>query len=121
MYDWVTIENGKRLDFFEYLYVKIRNFEVHFHHITICRKVLHDGIMQKLLQMLQKLYVKKGVQTLEKYTTIVTDRLHGALLGLVLEKKVILLDNSYGKNKTYYDTWLRDNKNISFADSLQYS
>lgn len=43
-----------------------------------------------------------------QYDHIVTSRLHGAIFGLLLDRKVTILDNSYGKNSRYYDSWLKD-------------
>ncbi|MDR8470449.1 polysaccharide pyruvyl transferase, partial [Acinetobacter baumannii] len=39
------------------------------------------------------------------------------ILSLLLDKKIILLDNSYGKNKAYYDAWLKDSDNIKVVES----
>lgn len=35
----------------------------------------------------------------------ITSRLHGAILGLLLDREVELLDNSYGKNSRYFTQW----------------
>ena len=32
-------------------------------------------------------------------------RLHGLILGILMDKKVIIVDNKYNKCKNYYDTW----------------
>ncbi|ANU37675.1 polysaccharide pyruvyl transferase family protein [Vibrio scophthalmi] len=42
------------------------------------------------------------------YHEVQTDRLHGFLLSYLLGKKVILFDNSYGKNRRYFNTWFED-------------
>lgn len=42
------------------------------------------------------------------YGNIVTDRLHTAIAGLLLDRYVTLLPNSYHKNRSMYDTWLRN-------------
>jgi exopolysaccharide biosynthesis predicted pyruvyltransferase EpsI len=39
--------------------------------------------------------------------TIVTDRLHFAILALILKREVVLLPNSYHKNRSMYETWLK--------------
>jgi len=39
---------------------------------------------------------------------VVTDRLHGHILSLLAGFPHILLNNNYGKNFTYYDTWSKD-------------
>src|SRR6266496_4567 len=47
-----------------------------------------------------------GVDLLSRYETIITNRLHAILLGLLLGRKVKAWDNSYGKLSGYYDAWL---------------
>ncbi len=60
----------------------------------------------------QKIYfhrtINKGIQFVSKYSTIYTTRLHVAILSILLHKKCYIIDNSYGKNKHFYDTWLKD-------------
>jgi exopolysaccharide biosynthesis predicted pyruvyltransferase EpsI len=53
---------------------------------------------------------------LSKYDYVFTTRLHGAILSLLLHKKFTFFDNSYGKNKGFYDTWLKDVDGIKFKD-----
>jgi len=36
---------------------------------------------------------------------IITSRLHGHILACLLERRSLLLDNSYGKNRRYFQTW----------------
>jgi exopolysaccharide biosynthesis predicted pyruvyltransferase EpsI len=43
-----------------------------------------------------------------KYNEIITDRLHFAIVGLMLDKTVTLLPNSYFKNQAVWDCWLKD-------------
>lgn len=43
-----------------------------------------------------------------RYEWIVTDRLHFAIAGLLCERRVTLLANNYHKNRSMYDTWLKD-------------
>lgn len=49
---------------------------------------------------------KKGLQFIDRYEKIYSTRLHGAIIGVLLNKKVTVFDNSYGKNKNFYNTWL---------------
>lgn len=39
---------------------------------------------------------------------VVTSRMHGHILCCLLSVKTKLLDNSYGKNSTYFDAWTKD-------------
>jgi pyruvyl transferase EpsO len=43
---------------------------------------------------------------------VVTDRLHMALLGLLMRRRVTAIDNSYGKLSSYIDTWLAHHRDI---------
>lgn len=45
-----------------------------------------------------------------------TDRLHGLILSVLLGRKVILSDNSYGKNTAYHKQWLSENPLITKKD-----
>jgi pyruvyl transferase EpsO len=46
----------------------------------------------------------------------ITTRLHGAILGLILDKRVELINNSYGKNSRYFQQWDPDGQLLlSFA------
>ena len=48
------------------------------------------------------------MKQLGAYKTIYTTRLHAAILGVLLGKKVVFMDNSYGKNRGFYETWFKD-------------
>lgn len=60
--------------------------------------------------------IKKGVQFLSSYNYIYTTRLHGAILSTLLQKPYTFFDNSYGKNRSFYDAWLSDVEGINFID-----
>lgn len=52
--------------------------------------------------------VRIGVRFLTRYGALYTTRLHGAILGILLHKpEVVLIDNNYGKNSSFYETWLQ--------------
>jgi pyruvyl transferase EpsO len=50
--------------------------------------------------------IRDGVRFLSRYRKIHTDRLHGTILGLLLEREVCAFDNSYGKLSSYREAWL---------------
>lgn len=41
------------------------------------------------------------------YEKVITSRLHGHILTCLLERNSVLLNNSYGKNKGYYELWTK--------------
>jgi exopolysaccharide biosynthesis predicted pyruvyltransferase EpsI len=43
-----------------------------------------------------------------QFHEIITDRLHFAVCGLILGRRVTLMANSYHKNRGMWETWLRD-------------
>ena len=57
--------------------------------------------------------VRVGIEFISQYNKIYSNRLHGAILSILLGKDVVILDNSYGKNSQYYNTWLKDVDSVS--------
>lgn len=60
--------------------------------------------------------VRQGIRFISSYKMIYTTRLHALILAVLLEKQVFFLDNSYGKNQAFYDTWLKDLDMVSKYD-----
>ena len=60
--------------------------------------------------------VKVGIEHISKYEKVYSNRLHGALLSILLGKETYIIDNSYGKNSQYYSTWLKNTKNIHLVN-----
>lgn len=56
--------------------------------------------------------VKTGIEHISQYNRVFSNRLHGAILAILLEKEVYIIDNSYGKNSQYYKTWLKGIDNV---------
>lgn len=60
---------------------------------------------------LSKWYMHMGINFINEYDEVYTTRLHGYILSVLLDKKVNLVDNSYGKNSTFYNTWMKEFEN----------
>lgn len=95
---------------------------------TMMNADIHTRILMKiqshprLLHCLQDIYAKyvyrkhlihSGINLFNHYDTIYTTRLHGMILGVLMNKNIIVIDNSYGKNSCYYHTWLEDCDNVT--------
>lgn len=52
--------------------------------------------------------IKTGVRFVSGYNRVYTTRLHGAILCCLLGKPFVLFDNSYGKNRGFFETWFDD-------------
>ncbi|MDP3415086.1 polysaccharide pyruvyl transferase family protein [Falsiroseomonas sp.] len=58
-------------------------------------------------------YLCLGIEALSVGRNLVTDRLHGHILAAMMMKDHVFYDNSYGKNRGFFDTWTRS---ISFVE-----
>ncbi|MEO8576519.1 MAG: polysaccharide pyruvyl transferase family protein [Gemmatimonadales bacterium] len=59
----------------------------------------------------------RGLDMLSEGKLVITDRLHGHILAMLMQIPTILIDNSYGKLSSFYDTWMRDVAGVRFASS----
>ncbi len=55
-----------------------------------------------------------GVRFISSYEKVYSTRLHGAILAIMLGKEVTFFDNSYGKNSSFFNSWLKDMHNVTF-------
>lgn len=56
--------------------------------------------------------LRRSVGHVGKYGRLVTDRLHGLILGALLDMPLICEDNSYGKVSRYYSAWFEASDRI---------
>jgi pyruvyl transferase EpsO len=61
--------------------------------------------------------IRRAVARFSPYEAINTDRLHGMILGALLEKQILFCDNYYGKLSRYYRLWLAGSDRIGPADA----
>lgn len=61
----------------------------------------------------------RGVRLLSSARVIVTDRLHGHILCQLLHIPHVLLDNSYGKIKSFWNSWTEESPFVYWADSQE--
>jgi pyruvyl transferase EpsO len=60
----------------------------------------------------RKQFIKEGVHFVSRYKNVYTTRLHVGILSILLDKDVTILANSYGKNATFFNTWLCDTDGV---------
>lgn len=56
-------------------------------------------------------------RVLSRARVVVTDRLHGHLICLLMEQPHVIVDNSDGKVRAFYDAWTRGSDLVRFAES----
>ncbi len=60
-------------------------------------------------------HVTRGISLLSAGRVVVTDRLHGHLLSLLLNIPHVVLDDMYGKCRAFYDSWTKDSCLVHWA------
>lgn len=63
------------------------------------------------------LMIKEGVEFISQYKRVISERLHGCILSILMNKEVVIVDNSYGKNSTFYNTWLTKTDTITLKQN----
>lgn len=61
--------------------------------------------------------LRRGCDLLSRGRRVITDRLHGHILCLLLRISHVLIDNSYGKLDGFYQTWTRPSRLARWASS----
>lgn len=79
------------------------------HRATAALKEGHHRLYSRLARLtyppIARHHLRRGIATLSRGRVVITDRLHGHLLALLLGRDHIVLDNSYGKVSSTYQTW----------------
>jgi pyruvyl transferase EpsO len=114
-HEWPSIEK-------EYMVMKILSILIFFNNLFVkniprFRFVLRfvDWYAYKIFMPILLAY---GIRFMSGYKYVYTTRLHGAILAVLLKKKVVFFDNSYGKNAAVYNAWLKEFDNIKFIEPL---
>lgn len=70
--------------------------------------LLRKYTLDKLVKHLYLDFCQIGAEFISEYKNLVLTRLHSAILAILLNKEFTLLDNSYHKNRNFFNTWLSD-------------
>lgn len=79
-----------------------------YRHFSFLADILGYILDFCMLRLVKPYLLFCGVRFVGSYRNIYTTRLHIMILAVLLNKPVVFLDNSYGKNSTFYHTWLED-------------
>ena len=116
MLDWPTYNSdNSRLNvlsnYIEALDGKLSNI---FKYIPLVNNFIDDAYGFKNRNNMDN-HIMSGIKFINQYDKIYTTRLHGMILSVLLDKEIVILDNSYGKNRGFYDAWLTDFKNLTLV------
>lgn len=104
IYDWPTYEGLKISSYSLTCIIKIFNIIDNLIATNLSKRYIDYYWLKKR----KKRIINVGINFIKEYDTIYTTRLHIGILGLLMKKKVIFLDNNYGKLSNFYNTWLKD-------------
>ena len=60
--------------------------------------------------------INETIKWVDQYSKVYSNRMHGAILAWLLGKETYLINNSYGKSKSLYETWLLDATNLKMIE-----
>ena len=69
---------------------------------------LLDEVIFKAWETHSRYLALRMAKKFSSYEKIVTSRLHGHILSCLVDVPSVIIDNSYGKNTSYYDLWTKD-------------
>ncbi|MDH4042502.1 MAG: polysaccharide pyruvyl transferase family protein [Gammaproteobacteria bacterium] len=75
------------------------------------------SLRARLWQGLALERVQRGCALLSRAKVVITDRLHGHILSLLLGIPHIVLDNNYGKISSFYETWTQTSELAHWAET----
>lgn len=58
--------------------------------------------------------LEEVIRALSPYRCVMSDRLHGAIISVLMHKRTALLPVAYHKNESFYDTWFKEDDGIGF-------
>ncbi|MDR7423158.1 MAG: polysaccharide pyruvyl transferase family protein [Armatimonadota bacterium] len=93
-------------------------------HVALTRCVIHypralpavGAMLWRTYDPLARQRMERGARLLARGRVVITDRLHGHLLCVLMGIPHVLLPNSYAKNRAYYDAWTRSSPLATWAD-----
>ena len=59
----------------------------------------------------------RAIRLFRPFRTVWSTRLHGAILALLMDKETVMIDNRYGKSRSFYDTWLAGCEGLRMLDA----
>lgn len=105
--DWPTLSNP--LKFFKWN-LRMIGYAAGFRKRGL--NVISRFILRSLIFVLEKriypLAARAGVEFISQYEELYLSRMHSAILSVLIDKEFKLINNSYNKNKNFFNCWFKD-------------
>ena len=115
-HEWPSMEENL---FFNKILLYLKNIHILCNKIGIFRTLSTKLVDVYAIKVYMPFLFKAGIKFISKYNYIYTTRLHGAILSILLHKPITFFDNSYGKNSSFYYTWLKNNPKVKFVQKVE--
>ncbi|MBI1977958.1 MAG: polysaccharide pyruvyl transferase family protein [Candidatus Omnitrophica bacterium] len=99
-FDWVKDRSNFSFRVNKWVLNVLSEFPKRLSFLQGFRESVHDRLAFNRLS--------RGISDLRDREIIITDRLHGHILSLLLGVPNIVMDNSYGKVRSFFETWTKD-------------
>jgi exopolysaccharide biosynthesis predicted pyruvyltransferase EpsI len=109
--DWLDEPPTRLPRFVNSLENLVRRYPRRFGALTRMRGPLYERLGRLRLQF--------GARFLSRGRVVVTNRLHGHILCLLMDIPHVFLDNSYHKNRNFYESWTRSCTSSHWCDEPQ--
>lgn len=92
-------------------WLEVSRYERFLHRLEMhsgwLRKIIDPNnlILLQLWNHLSRVRMRRGIKLLSSGRVVITDRLHGHILSILIGKPHLVADNSYGKISDFYKTW----------------
>jgi pyruvyl transferase EpsO len=96
-FDWPILFSEIDLKIYRLLRRAHRSYKI--------QKIISPNLLSKLWYIFINHMINKAINLFNGYQTIITSRLHGHILASLMNIENKLIDNSYGKNSSYYESW----------------
>lgn len=84
---------------------------------TIARYLLDARLERITKQLGHFIWCITAIKLLSKGSVVLTDRLHGHILSILIVKPHVIVDNSYGKISDFYQAWtFRNTQSLLVSD-----
>lgn len=109
--DWPCFEK-------KIMYSTLRNtlYDRAFRFFPFLRPIIRESWKKYAYNTFREHMINEGLNFLSPYGTVMSERLHGCILAILLNRKVVVVNNSYGKNLDFYDAWLKKFDNVTMLN-----
>ena len=114
--DWPTFDNNLE-NFAKILLEKFNRLIPKYYNNKVSRERNGDTTFGLLGIRDYNKMINEGVDYLSAYNIVTTIRLHGHILALLMGVPSVMIDNNYGKNSSFHETWLKNIPNSKCVKS----